>query len=145
VQAVVLEGDVSSLHSKIHDEDVEDALRMPLADAIIYKEKMPNDGVRRFKFYDERAFVKFVGSLKRVELPAFKVVIPSMKVNSTKAVGANYYIVHGEDDYGEVIVLFRGTSGFGDYQSAFIEVAFKKLKIPLKTYTGDYLLDLLKL
>ncbi len=145
MQAIALDGDVSNLYSKIHDEDIEDAFKMPLADAIIYKEKMPNDGIRRFKFYDERAFVKFVGSLKRVRLPAFKVVIPSSKVNGTETSGANYYIVHGEDNYGEVIVLFRGTRGFGDYQSAFIEVAFKKLNIPLKTYTGDYLLDLLRL
>ncbi len=141
MQAVAVEGDVSSLYSRIHEEDIEDAFRMPLADAIIYKEKMPNDGIRRFKFYDERAFVKFVGSLKRVKLPAFKVVIPS----GNNKQGANYYIVHGEDNYGEVIVMFRGTRGFGDYQSAFIEVALKKLNVPLKTYTGDYLLDLLRL
>ena len=68
MQAVAVEGDVSSLYSRIHEEDIEDAFRMPLADAIIYKERMPNDGIRRFKFYDERAFVKFVGSLKRVKL-----------------------------------------------------------------------------
>lgn len=130
MQSVVLD------YCKVHEEDIEDAFRMPLADAIIYKEKMPNDRIRRFKFYDERAFVKFVVSLRKVA--AFKVVIPS-KGNAC----ASYYIVHGEDDYGEVIVLFRCICG--DYRSAFIEVAFKKLNVPLRTYTGDYLLDLLKL
>ncbi len=115
----------------ILEEDLDEALKMPLADAIIHKEKMPNDGIRRFKFYDERAFVKFVHTLRKVS--GFRVVIPG---------GSNYYIVHGEDDYGDVIIMFRGAR---NHQSMFIELAFKKLGIPVKSYTGDYLLDLLKL
>ncbi len=124
-------------YSSVSEEDIEDAFRMPLAEAIIYKEKIPNDYVRRFKFHDERAFVKFVGSLRRIKIPAFKVVI------SGDSRCSSFYIVHGEDDYGDVILLFRG--GNGEYQSAFVELAFKKLGIPLKMCAGEYLLDLLGL
>ncbi len=111
------------------ENDIREAISMPLAEAIAYKEKIPKEDVRRFKFHDERAFVKFVHTLKRAL--GFKVSLDS----------SNYYIVHGEDDYGDVIAMFRGRK----FQSMFVELAFEKLGIPLKEYPGEYLLDLLKI
>lgn len=118
-----------------HHCEIERIFKMPLADAIRYAERIPRDnGVRRFRFIDERAFVKFISILRVVKLPAFKV-----DASST----TSYYIVHGKDDYGEVVAFFRGNSN--PSQSVFIETALRMLGITLKTCSGDYLLDLLKL
>jgi len=110
---------------------LESVFKMPLADAIRYAERIPRDnGVRRFKFIDERAFVKFVSILRVIKMPAFKIETQANK----------YYIVHGEDDYGEVVAFFRGGRS-----ESFVESAFKVLGITLKSCCVDRLLDLLKL
>ncbi len=103
---------------------------MPLAEAILYAEKIPREnGIRRFRFLDERAFVKFVSSLSVVRSPAFRVETGSRR----------FYIVHGSDEYGEVVAFYSNGG------SNFIESSFKMMGIAIKSCGGEYLLDLLKL
>ncbi len=115
---------------EVFESDLEEALRMPLAEAIAYKDRMANDGIRRFKFYDDRAFVKYVSSMNCVRSPAFKL--------SSKD-GA-FYVVHGQDDYGEVIALLRSRK-----DDPFVEYALSRLGIPVRYCPMDVLLDVLKL
>ncbi len=135
-------GDVSALYKDIPKEEIKNALKMPLEKAMQFMCAIPYQNIRRFKFRDEYAFVRYVASLESVQA-AYKVVIPR-----NVSTGANYYIVHGVDKQGEVVAFFRGTYGYagtGPLQSAFVELAFKMLKIPLEIRDGDYLLSLLKL
>jgi len=139
---VCQEGDVSYLYDKISEGEILDALKLPADYIRDYLKKLPiDDGVERYYALCEKAFVKFVRSLKVVKLPVFKVVVPCGPV------GANYYIVRGEIVEGrEVIVFFRGTygySGAGPHQSAFVEKFFKLFRYPIQTRCGDYLLSLL--
>ncbi len=141
---VCQEGDVSYLYDKISEKEILEALKLPADYVWDYVKRLPtNDGIERYYAYCEKAFVKFVKSLRVVKLPVFKVVIPC------GSMGANYYIVTGEIIKGkEVIVFFRGTYGYagaGPHQSAFVEKFFKLFKYPIQTRCGDYLLSLLRL
>ena len=136
------EGDVSYLYDKISERDILDALKLPADYVRDYLKRLPvNDGIERYYALCEKAFVRFVRSLRVVKLPVFKVVIPC------GSMGANYYIVRGEIVEGrEVIVFFRRTYGYagtGPHQSAFVEKFFKLFKYPIQTRCGDYLLSLL--
>jgi len=115
---------------EVYENDLEEALRMPLAEAIAYKDKMGNDGIRRFKFYDDRAFIKYVSSMSCVRSPIFRL---------TSNDGA-FYVVHGEDDYGEVIALLRCRR-----KDSFVEYALSRLGLPVRSCSIDSILDVLKL
>ena len=142
VLRVSQEGDVSYLYDKISEREILEALKLPMDYVWNYLKRLPtNDGIERYYVLCEKAFVRFVGSLRVVKLPVFKVVIPC------GSIGANYYIVRGEIVEGrEVIVFFRGTYGYagtGPHQSAFVEKFFKLFRYPIQTRCGDYLLSLL--
>ena len=115
---------------EVFESDLEEALKMPLAEAIAYKDRMGNDGIRRFKFYDERAFVKYVSSMNCVRSPVFR-----LSLND----GA-FYVVHGEDNYGEVIALLRCRRS-----DPFVEYALRRLGISVRSCPVDLILDVLKL
>jgi len=139
---VYQEEDVSYLYNKISEKEILEALKLPEDYVRDYLKKLPiDDDIERYYALCEKAFMRFVGSLKVVKLLVFKVII------TCDSMGANYYIVRGEIVEGkEVIVFFRGTyeyAGTGPHQSAFVEKFFKLFKYPIQTRCGDYLLSLL--